>query len=162
MNKIDNFLVFSLSGLHYALPVVEVERILHAIEIIPVPRAPEIVMGLINIQGQVIPVLNIRKLFHLPETEIGLNDHIIIARTNSRRVAILVDNVLGVNTCNEQDIIGPDELFPGIEYLEGVVKLNNGIIYIYNLERLYSSETAAEVANFMTPDISTPDGPERG
>ena len=154
MCSMEKLLVFALSGLHCALRLSEIERVLHAVEITPVPKAPEIVMGLVNVQGRVIPVLNIRKLLRLPEIETSLNDQIILARTSTCPVAILVDNVLGVAEFSEQDIIAPAELYPGLEYLEGVTKLKDGIIYIYNLDRFLSSAEKSEIEHLLSEGIS--------
>jgi purine-binding chemotaxis protein CheW len=146
----EKLLVFTLSDLRCALKLSDTERILRAVEISPVPNAPEIVMGLINVQGRVIPVLNIRRLLHLPEIEMTLNDQIIIARTSTRPTAILVNNVQGVVEFSEQEIMVPEELYPGIEYLEGVTKLKDGIIYIYNLDTFLSSEEKTELEDLLT------------
>ncbi len=161
MSRMNKLLVFALPGLRCALPLADIERILHAVEMSPVPNAPEIVMGLVNVHGHVIPVLNIRKLFRLPEIEIRLNDQIIIAHTTRRPVAILVDNVIGVTEYSEQDIITSEELFPGIEYLEGVAKLKDDIIYIYNLDRFLSQEDEAGIEPLLSGAIPLPDGDKR-
>lgn len=160
MNQVDKLLIFALSDLQCALPLAVVERILRTVAISPVPRAPEIVMGLVNVQGQVMPVLNMRKLFRLPEIEMTLNDQLIIARTASRPVAILVDSVVRVADYSALDIIAPEELFPGIEYLEGVAKLPDGIIYIYNLDRFFASEDTLGREPLLSPDILQPESGE--
>jgi purine-binding chemotaxis protein CheW len=152
----EKLLVFTLSDLRCALKLSDTERIVRAVEISPVPKAPEIVQGLINVQGRVIPVLNIRKLLCLPEIQMTLNDQIIIARTPSRPTAILVDNVQGVVEFSEQEIIAPAELYPGIDYLEGVTKLKDGIIYIYNLDTFLSSDEKAELEDLLTGAIPMP------
>lgn len=156
MCRTEKLLIFSLSDLRCALQLSDIERILSAVAISPVPKAPDIVMGLINVHGRIVPVLNIRTLLRLPEIEMTLNDQIIIVRTTSRPVAILVDNVQGVAEFSEQDIIAPEELYPGIEYLEGVTKLKDGILCIYNLDRFLSSEEKAEIEHLLTGGISMP------
>jgi purine-binding chemotaxis protein CheW len=145
MRKTDLLLVFCISGQCCALPLKCIERIIRAVEICPLPKAPEIVAGLINVQGQAISVLNIRKLFRLPEIETNLSDQIIIAHTLKRMVAIPVNDVSGVSEYEEQDFISSEELFPGIEYLEGVAKLKEGIVYIYDLERFLSLNEMAVI-----------------
>jgi purine-binding chemotaxis protein CheW len=149
-------LVFALSDLRFALPLSDVERILRAVEIKPLPKAPAIVMGLINFQGRIIPVLNLRKFFCLPETGVTLNDQIIMAHSTNRPIALLVDNVLSVSEYNEADILMPEALFPGIDYLDGVAKLEDGIIYIYNLERLFLSQEIAGIEQLLSPAESPP------
>lgn len=156
MCSMEKLLVFALSGLHCALRLSEIERVLRAVEITVVPKAPEIVMGLVNVEGRVIPVLNIRKLLRLPKIELSLNDQLILARTSTCPAAILVDNVLGVAEFSEQEIIAPAELYPGIEYLEGVSKLEDGILYIYNLDRFLSSAEKSEIEQLLSDGISLP------
>ncbi|HKN18578.1 MAG TPA: chemotaxis protein CheW [Dissulfurispiraceae bacterium] len=157
----NDLLVFALSQQLCALPLSVVERIVRAVEVRPLPQAPEVVLGLINVRGQAIPVLNIRKLFRLSYTEIGLSDQIIIAHTAGRIVGLLVDNTEGVSEYREEDVITSEELFPGIEYLEGVVKLRDsktfpnagGIVYIYDLERFLSLEEKTAIDRLLPPGV---------
>ena len=157
----SHLLLFNLSDLHCALPLTEIERILRVVEISPIPRAPEVVMGLVNVQGRIIPVLDLRKLFHLSASEISLNDQLIIARSTNGSVALLVDNVIGVGEYGEEDITSSDALFPGIECLDGVAKLKDGIIYIYHLDRLFSAEHAAEIAPLIAANTLETNGMAR-
>ncbi|MBU1566069.1 MAG: chemotaxis protein CheW [Proteobacteria bacterium] len=150
--KRRKLLVFALSGLHCALPLSDIEQVLHSIQINPAPRAPEIVMGLINVRGHIIPVLNIRKLFRLAEVEISLNDQIIVGKAADLPIAIVVDTVIGVGEYNELDIINPNELYAEIEFLQGVTKLKGGVIYIYNLDKFFSSQVVAAITPLLTAD----------
>ena len=59
----DQIVVFALDEPRYALPLSAVERVVRAVEITPLPKAPEIVLGVINMQGQVVPAVDIRKRF---------------------------------------------------------------------------------------------------
>jgi|WetSurMetagenome_2_1015567.scaffolds.fasta_scaffold00416_2 purine-binding chemotaxis protein CheW len=152
LQKTDCLLVFCLSEQRCALPLKCVERVIRSVEISPLPKAPPIVEGLINIQGRPVPVLNIRKLFRLPEIETSLSDQIIIAHTLKRMVAIPVNDVGGVAEYEDQDFITSEELFPGIEYLEGVAKLKEGIVYIYDLERFLSLNEIAAIDCLLHTD----------
>lgn len=154
MGEKEKILIFALSDLRCALPLSIVERILRAVEISYVPMAPDIIMGLVNVQGRVIPVLNLRRKFRLPEIEVGLDDQLIIASTAERPVAVLVNSVFGVAEYRGEDVVAPEEIYPGIEYLEGVAKLADGIIFIYNLEHFFSPE----VADRIPPDLMSPGG----
>jgi purine-binding chemotaxis protein CheW len=151
-----SLVVFALSDLRCALQLSDIDRILRAVETSPVPKAPQIVIGLINVQGCIVPVLNIRKLLHLPEIEMTLNDRIIIARTIRFPIAILVDYVQGVVEFNEQEIIAPEKLYPGIEFLDGVTMLKGDIIYIYNLNKFLSLEEEEGIEHLLTGGIPMP------
>jgi purine-binding chemotaxis protein CheW len=74
MNRFFPLVVFTLDARRYAVPLSTVERIIRAVEITPLPQAPEIVLGVINVQGRIIPVVNTRKRFRLPECDIRLSD----------------------------------------------------------------------------------------
>lgn len=149
MDKLNQYVVFILDGQQYALHLYIVERILRIVEITPLPKAPEIVMGVINAGGEVIPVVNIRKRFRLSEREIDLNDHLIIANTSRRTVALMVDTVAGVNKYSEQEIIAADEVLPGLEYVEGVAKLREGMILIHDIDKFLSLEEDKELASAL-------------
>lgn len=129
---------FNLDEQHYALYLSTVERIVRVVEVTPLPKAPDIALGIINVEGRIIPVLNVRKRFSLPEREIELSDQLIIANTLRRTVALVVDSVRGVIECSEHEVIPAKEVLPGMEYVEGVSKLGDGIILIHNLDKFLS------------------------
>ncbi len=138
MNNIIQIVVFNLDEQLFALKLSSVERTIRIAEITPLPEGPEIVLGVVNIQGKVIPVFNIRRRFRLPEREISLSDHFIIAHTSKRTVSLLVDSVSGIIEIPEQEIVLTEKVIPGMEYIEGVVKLENGMVLIHDLDRFLS------------------------
>ncbi len=140
MNNTQSFVVFTLDNQKFALHLGAVEKIAQAAEIIPLPKAPEIVMGVINVQGRVVPVVNIRRRFQLPEHDINVKDHFIVCRTNQINVAILVDAVLDIIECSEKDIIEKSNILTDIEYIEGVVKSADGMILIHDLNKFLSNK----------------------
>ncbi len=140
MENPGKLVAFVVEGERYALYLSAVKKIVRAVEVTPLPKAPEIVSGLINMHGQVIPVLNIRRRFSLPDREISASDHFIIARTSKRTVAICADGVSGVIERPEQEVAGAQEILPHMEYVEGVVKLDDGIVLIHDLDTFLSLE----------------------
>jgi len=132
--------VFTLDEQRYALYLSAVKKVVRVVEITPLPKAPEIVPGVVNVYGRVIPVMNIRKRFRLPEREITLSDRLLIAQTRIRATALIVDDVSGVFECPEQEIIAAGKILPGIEYIEGVLKLKDGMLFIHDLDRFLSLE----------------------
>ena len=138
MNTVQSIVTFVLDGLRYALYLSVLERVVRAVEITPLPKAPDIVVGIINVQGRIIPVVNIRKRFRLPPREMTLNDQFIIARTSARPLAMIVDSVQGIIEYHEDMLISPDEIVAGIEYIDGIVKLQDGMVLIHDLEKFLS------------------------
>jgi purine-binding chemotaxis protein CheW len=127
-----------LDNQNYALPLPVVERVIRAIEITHLPKAPDIVLGVVNIQGEIIPVINIRKRFQLPEREIALNDQFIIGRLAQRKVVLAADIVSGILERSEEDVLAVEKINPGLRYVSGVVKLEDGLLLIHDLNRFLS------------------------
>ncbi len=131
-------LAFRLDGQRYGLPLASVERVVRSVEITPLPKAPEIVLGVINVQGRVVAVVDVRKRFRLPQREPALGDSLVIARTPARAVALLADTVAGVVECAENEAVPAQAIVPGLEYVEGVAKLGDGMVLIHDLARFLS------------------------
>lgn len=140
VDKTGQYTTFRLDEHNYALRLSFVQRVVHAVEVTPLPKAPDTVLGIINVHGQVIPVFNTRKRFGLPEKEIGIRDQLVIANSSKRTVALLVDSAGGVIECSEQEVVSDQSILPAMEYIEGVIKLKDGMVIIHNLDSFLSLE----------------------
>jgi purine-binding chemotaxis protein CheW len=138
MKRLRKLVTFSLDDRKFALYVSAVQRIIRVVEVTSLPKAPEIVVGIINMQGQVIPVFDIRMRFQLPTKKMQLSDQLIIASTTKRTVALIVDSVNDVIEIPEERIIDAEQILPELEYVEGVVKTEGGMVLIHDLERFLS------------------------
>jgi purine-binding chemotaxis protein CheW len=125
-----------------------VERVVRAVEVTALPKAPEIVLGIVNVGGRVIPVADVRKRFGLPERPIDPADQLIIARTPARTVALAVDVAHGVATIPETELEQAGAIVGGLDYLSGVAKLATGLVLIHDLGSFLSlpEEQALEKA----------------
>ncbi|MGC9966236.1 MAG: chemotaxis protein CheW [Syntrophobacteraceae bacterium] len=130
--------VFSLGAQRYALRLSAVQRIVYAVDVTPLPSAPGIVLGVINVEGRIVPVMNIRKRFALPDKEIDLNDHLIIATTAKRSVALLTDSVSGVVDVSPDAVVDCSSILPQVDYVEGIAKLPDGMVIIHDLDTFLS------------------------
>ncbi len=128
MNELITLVMFALDNQKYALHLSAVETIIRAVEFTPLPKAPKIVNGIVNFHGKIIPVFNIRKRFNLPVKETNLNDRLIIAHTSKRMVVLIVDSVSNVISKSKEKIINANKILPEIKYVEGILKLKEGII----------------------------------
>ena len=135
--------VFGLDDQRYALPLAAVERIVRVVEFTSLPKAPPIVLGIVNIGGRIVPVVNVRKRFRLPEKEIELGDHLILGQAGCRPVALVVDEVSSVVERPEREVIAAQEILPRLEYVQGVAKLEDGMILIHDLDKFLSLEEEA-------------------
>ena len=136
MTNSRQILLFTLGEPRYALNLSAVERVVQAVEIMPLPKAPPFVLGVINVQGEVIPVVDIRQCFGLPSHEINLNDQFILARTSQRRVALVVDSVSGIRAFKERELVAAEQVLPGAEFIHGVAKLDGALVLICDLDQI--------------------------
>ena len=140
MKKPDFLIVFTLDDQRYALPLQAADRVVRMVAITPLPNAPDIILGLVDVQGRVIPVINLRRRLGLAERELALTDQLVVAHTARRPVALIADTVQDVIACSAQSLIAAEQIVPGVEYVEGVLKLEDGLILIPNLDRFLSLE----------------------
>ena len=136
----NQYVVFVLDTQRYALHLSAVDRVVQMVRVTPLSKALDIVLGVVNIQGRVIPVINLRRRFRLPEREIALTDQLIVAHTARRPVALVADAVMDVIECSEQSLVAAQSILPAADYLEGVVKLKDGLILVHDLDTFLSLE----------------------
>ncbi len=141
-------LVFTLDDWRCALELSTVEKVYRAVAVTPLPDAPDIVLGVVNVRGIVLPVVDVRRCFRLPEKNLTPDDQLIVAHSSGRLVVLVVDSVTDVIECSGKDITSASAIAPGMEYVEGVARLKDGMILIHNLARFLSLEekTALEQA----------------
>lgn len=149
------FAVLCLDELRVALPLGSVRRVVRAAAISPLPHAPEIVLGIVNVGGGIMPVVSLRRRFRLPERDIVLSDQFIIARTRQRAVALVVDTVAGVFEYAAKDIADVDTILPGMDYVDGVVRLADGLILVHDLDQCLSLEEAESLERALQPEAGT-------
>jgi purine-binding chemotaxis protein CheW len=150
MHPATRLVVFKLEEQRYGLPLELVERVVRIVEITPLPKAPDIVLGVVNVQGEVIAVANVRKRFGLSEREPRLSDQLIIARTPHRPVALVVDAVSGVVEYAQGQAAAAQAIVPGTDYIAGVVKLADGMVLIQDLGRFLSLDEERRLDEAMS------------
>lgn len=113
-------------------------RIVRAAAITPLPQAPDIILGILDIQGEIMPVVNVRKRFRQPERELRPADQFIIARARSLTVALVVDAAHSVVEVQDRDLIATDDILAGMEYVAGVTRTKGGLVLIHDLDTFLS------------------------
>lgn len=151
-NSHRHILVFTLDGRRYGLPLAVVERVLRSVAINPVPTSSETVMGLLNLHGRIIPVLNIRKLLSLAEREVELNDRLVIAHTRDRVVTFPVDDVTGIVECPDGAITASNMILPEPGSVEGIAVFDDDMVLIYDLERFLTVEEGSPLFDSLSSD----------
>ncbi|RKH73523.1 purine-binding chemotaxis protein CheW [Corallococcus interemptor] len=138
-------LLFTLERQRYGLPVEDVRELVRAARLTPLPQAPDVVEGLLNLRGDLLPVLDLRRRFRHPARALSPMDHFIVASAGGRRVAMRVDRAEGLHavTAAEWDP-SPREL-PGVGFVAGAAKLPDGLVLVHDLRAFLSEAEALQL-----------------
>ena len=135
---LSQLVAFTLNRQPYALRLASVRQVLRMVEVTPLPKAPEIVLGVVSLHGAVVPVLSIRRRLGLAEREANLSDQLIVADSACRIVALVVDAVIGVVERPTEEITEAETIVPGAQYVEGIASLDKDILFIHDLDLFLS------------------------
>jgi purine-binding chemotaxis protein CheW len=151
------WVVFCLGESRYALPLAAVDRIVRAVHVTPVPQAPDIVLGAIDVQGSVLPVFDIRRRFGLPDRTVDPADHFLIARTARRTVVLVIDAVQGVLEHAATAVTEAVNIARGLEHIRGIIQLDDGLVLIHDLEHFLSPDETRVLDEAMSRRASRAD-----
>ncbi|CAK0740321.1 Chemotaxis protein CheW [Gammaproteobacteria bacterium] len=138
-----SLVVFLLDEQRYALALDRVQRAIRVVAITPLPKAPPLLLGLIDLGGVAIPVMNARAVLNHPPRAVRLSDHLLIAKAGQQQVALLVDETLGVIDGVREDLVPADTILAKLDLIAGTAKHPEGLILIINLDRLVDFDTTA-------------------
>lgn len=122
--------------------VVEVQRM---VAVLPLPDAPPVVEGIIDVRGRIVPVLDVRSRFGHPPRRPSPGDRLVLARAGGRDVALRVDDVLGIQTIDHGDIDTSVVDLPGVGRVAGVIRAMDGLVVIHDLATFLSSSEGEEL-----------------
>ena len=149
-DPVIQLVTFRLKDESYGINVMQVQEVLRVSEIAPVPGAPGYVLGIINLRGNVVTVIDTRTRFGLPTTERDDASRIVIIESDQQVVGILVDSVAEVVELRQSEIdsapnIGNDE---SSRYIQGVASRDEDLLIVVDLNKLLTDEEWSEMAMF--------------
>jgi len=149
-DPILQWVTFRLENESYGINVMQVQEVLRYTEIAPVPGAPPYVLGIINLRGNVVTVIDTRSRFALPHSETTDQTRIVIIEAENQVVGILVDAVAEVVYLRQSEIettlnVGNDE---SAKFIQGVCHKNDELLILVDLEKLMSDEEWMEISGF--------------
>ncbi|MDP2320688.1 MAG: chemotaxis protein CheW [Acidobacteriota bacterium] len=149
MGDTVQLLSFRLDQQRYALPLATVEHVVQSVEVTPLPHAPTIVLGAINVHGRVLPVLNVRRRFLLPEREVVPTDWFLVAHTARRTVVLVIDRSDGLVERPQSEIVPSAHVTPGLDAFPGLVRLDDGLVLIHDLDQFLSLDETRDLDEAM-------------
>jgi purine-binding chemotaxis protein CheW len=130
-----------LEGQRYALRLEAVDRVIRAVAVTPVPETMGFVLGLVNLAGQLLPVISLRACLGMPDRPIRPEDQFVIAGTSRLTLALVVDEVEGLSWIDGALTVAVENALPGEKSrIDRLAKIDGDIIPIYDLEHLFSHE----------------------
>jgi purine-binding chemotaxis protein CheW len=134
---------FHLADETFGVEITKVREINLMCEITQVPQSPPYVKGLINLRSNVIPVVDLRALFGLPENELNSESRIMVMQVGSRIIGIIGDGVDEVLRISNKDIAPPPPTVAGLEqdYLMGIVRLESKLLILLDIDKVLGDAT---------------------
>lgn len=137
-----NLVTFRLGSGEYAIDIMQAKEIIKMEKITLIPNAPYFVEGVINLRGNIIPIIDLKKRFNLEESEGDKNTGIIIAKIEDVDMGIMIDSVSKVVSMPNSDIQPPPSMLQGIgqRYIKGVGKMEDKLLVVLDLDKLFTNE----------------------
>ena len=134
----DRYLLFTIEGSYYGLPLALALEILTMQSITKLPRVADYVKGIINLRGKVIPVLDVRKKLGIPERPDDEANCIIVIDINDMHVGLIVDMVSEVATVPSEKIVPPPKTISDkASYISSISQLDNKVVLNLDCEKFF-------------------------
>jgi len=137
------YVIFKLGDEKYGVDIMKVKEISEFKTSTKVPNAPYFIDGIINLRGEIIPIVNLKKRFNINNNDsVNSDTRIIVININSRNIGFVVDEASEVLRINDNDIEPAPEIITGVDrqYINGVGKLENTIVILLDLEKILTDE----------------------
>jgi purine-binding chemotaxis protein CheW len=133
---------FNLGKELYGIEITKVREIILITEITRIPETPEYLKGLINLRSTVIPVIDLRARFGLPEAALTDESRIMVIQAQGKTIGIMVDAVSEVLRVKQDQIAPPPTTVTGLgrDYLSGLVKLDNRLLILLEIDKIFGEE----------------------
>lgn len=147
------YVVFKLGDEEFGIDIMKVKEVTESKQTVKVPDCPDFVEGIINLRGDVTPIINLKKKFSLPVDNDDSNNHrVIVLNLQDKLVGFIVDDASQVISVDDSQIVAPPEIVSGIEkaYIDGIGKIGEKMVIMLDLLKVLNE---AEKKEIMDMDI---------
>ncbi|KDR94557.1 purine-binding chemotaxis protein CheW [Peptoclostridium litorale DSM 5388] len=144
----NKFLIFSLESESYGIEIRHVTEIIGLQPITQVPEMPEYIMGIINLRGKIIPVMDVRLRFNKESREYNDRTCVIVIEINDIPMGLIIDSVSEVIPITGENIVEPPSIYSeGGRYINGIGKVEDEVVLLLDSDRLLNEEESENLAN---------------
>lgn len=150
---------FSLGSEEYGVHIEDVEGVIRIPEITHLPQTESFLKGVINLRGDIIPVIDMRERFNMESMEYTNVTRVINIKINNKLVGLIVDNVSQVVVLDKSDIEDAPDIIHGIskEYIEGIGKFEERMIIILRMQKVLTAEEIKKIEKATRHTEQKPD-----
>ena len=143
--------IFELGAENFGIEIASVEGINKMMDITKIPKAPDYMLGITNLRGSVLPVIDLQKRFGMAEQEHTSETRIVVASMDGVKIGMVVSAVSEVLTIDDKVIEPPPPLMSNInsEYIVGVAKIDKRLVILLDLAKVLSADEKAQVAKVV-------------
>ncbi len=137
---------FIIAGEEYAVDIYRVQEIKRPLEITPVPGAPEFIEGVMNLRGNILPVIKMRRRLGLPDKPNDKETRIVVVNVHEQILGLVVDKVSEVLHIPDENVLPPPAVLSGMgsEHIQGVGRSEERIFILLDLDRMFKSQHVEE------------------
>ncbi len=144
------YLIFEIERYYFAIPIDAVTEIIRAVRLSTFPEGPALLQGLLNIGGDIVPVLDIRKQLSLPERAVSVSDRIILVGVAGYDVAFVADRIEGVFALEPGTVHPAEAVYPEMEhYISSVSHYDGRPVLIYQIEKLIPADAVETITDHL-------------
>ena len=153
----DKLVAFRLGDDHFAADIHTVERVLRYTAPTSVPDMPDYIEGVMDYQGRVVPVVNLRRRFELPPVAAKTETRILVLNVSGEWIGVVVDSVTEVASFDPSAVAPPPKLFRGLagEYLKGIVRRGERLVIYLDVDKLLTSTERIHLQNAGAEALSS-------
>ena len=152
MSEQSQLVTFQLGEELYGINIMDVKEIVRVQEIRALPNAPTYVEGIFNLRGEIIPIINLHKRFHLKKVVISEEDELlsgfVIIDVDGMKLGVIIDRISRVVAVEKENVQPPPQMLSGIgaEYIQGVVRQEEAYLIILNIRDLFNPRELQKIA----------------
>lgn len=134
--------VFMLNKAYYGVPILQVQEIVKMTEITEIPNTPDFVQGIVNLRGKIIPIIDMRKRFGLPDEKVNENWKILILKSDDVLFGVMVDQISEVEKVPATLIEKPPKIVAGVngKFINAIAKMENRLLILLDIGKILSDE----------------------